>query len=287
MMDDKILQAGANSTIVVAPDEIGTPLEDAMSAPGPQERMDSCAIRAQQHVLAMYGIDVSETELVDDAIAHDEYNDGTALDDVGNLLERNGINVHRYMGATLAHLISELGQGHKVIVGIDANEIHASGIKETLIENVIDHIAEIPNHAVVVVDVDPHTFDVDIVDPADGQPHRLPAEVFADAWHDSGCFMVATDKAPSEYAGIQDFTPVMNDNDVDSFDVVLDTEGESTSVFKDLEDFSGDGISEMSNMDIAVPGTSDSYMVEANGDELSSMQTIDVAGNGEVHCLTP
>ena len=40
------------SDIVSAPDEIGTPFEDATYAPGPQERMDSCAIRAQQHVLS-------------------------------------------------------------------------------------------------------------------------------------------------------------------------------------------------------------------------------------------
>ena len=103
------------SDIISAPDEIGTPVEDAMSAPGPQERADSCAIRAQQHVLSMYGINVSETDLVNDAIEHGEYggsHDGTALDDVGNLLERNGLEIHKYEGATLAHLIAELAQGH-------------------------------------------------------------------------------------------------------------------------------------------------------------------------------
>ena len=37
--------------IVDAPDTIGTPIEDALYAPGPQERIDSCAIRSQQHIL--------------------------------------------------------------------------------------------------------------------------------------------------------------------------------------------------------------------------------------------
>ena len=95
------------SDIVSAPDEIGTPFEDATYAPGPQERMDSCAIRAQQHVLSMFGIDISETDLVNDAVSHGEYSEGgtygTVLSDVGNLLERNGVDVHRFNGATLAH----------------------------------------------------------------------------------------------------------------------------------------------------------------------------------------
>ena len=193
----------AGTEIELAPNEIGTPTEDAMFAPGPQERVDSCAIRAQQHVLSMFGIDISETDLVNDAISHDEYakpdHPGTALDDIGNLLERNGIDTNRYVGATMAHLISELGQGHKIIVGVDAYEIIADTPEERLIEMQRDSISETPNHAILVVNVDPHTLDVDIVDPSDGELHTVPATQFIDAWKDCNFFMVSTTQSPQEY----------------------------------------------------------------------------------------
>ena len=151
-MESFDMQKEVYSDIVPAPRETGTTLEDAMTAPGPQERRDSCALRAQQHVLKMFGIDISEANLRKDAIAHGEYatkdHSGTLIPDVGNLLERKGIDVHRYQGATLAHLISELAQGHKIIVGIDANEVLASGIQKP-IEWLKDRIVKNPNHAVV------------------------------------------------------------------------------------------------------------------------------------------
>ena len=230
------------SDIVSAPDEIGTPFEDAAYAPGPQERMDSCAIRAQQHVLSMFGIDVSETDLVNDAISHGEYSEddtyGTSISDVGNLLERNGVDVHRFEGATIAHLISELGQGHKIIVGIDANEIIASGAEETLIEHVKDAIKEVPNHAVVVSNVDPNTLDVDIVDPADGKLHRIPAATFMDAWHDSNCFMVSTNSAPKGFN--VDTTDIDNAMGVNSPIQRIDLDGDELTDIIGF-DYNGDG----------------------------------------------
>ena len=242
------------SDIIAAPNEIGTPFEDATYAPGPQERMDSCAIRAQQHVLSMFGIDVSETDLVNDAINHGEYSEndiyGTSISDIGNLLERNGIDVHRYEGATLAHLISELGQGHKIIVGIDANEVVASGTKETLIEHIKDAIREVPNHAVVVSNVDPNTLDVDIVDPADGKLHRVPASTFVDAWHDSNCFMVSTNSAPK---GFSTETTDFTDSAV------------SNSPIQRI-DLDGDGLTDIIGFDYNGDGKIDEYFIDFDHD---------------------
>lgn len=207
----------AGTEIELAPNEIGTPTEDAMFAPGPQERVDSCAIRAQQHVLSMFGIDISETDLVNDAISHDEYakpdHPGTSLDDIGNLLERNGIDTNRYVGATMAHLISELGQGHKIIVGVDAYEIVADTPEERLIEMQRDSVSETPNHAILVVNVDPHTLDVDIVDPADGELHTVPATQFIDAWKDCNFFMVSTTQTPQEYLEEADNAHISDTNE--------------------------------------------------------------------------
>ena len=202
-INNPISDAYNESKIIAAPEEIGTPIEDAFYAPGPQERVDSCAIRAQQHVLSMFGIERTETFLVNDAVSHGEYGasdcEGTSLDDVGNILERNGIETNRYVGATMAHLISELGQGHKIIVGVDAYEMVANTPEERFIESQRDLVSETPNHAIVVVNVDPHTLDVEIVDPADGQLHTIPAMQFVDAWRDCNFFMVSTTQSPSEY----------------------------------------------------------------------------------------
>lgn len=257
-MDQFDLTGDVYSDVISAPGEIGTPLEDAISAPGPQERLDSCAIRAQQHLLAMYGIEIPETDLVRDAISHGEYStldfNGTLLDDVGNLLERNGIGVHRYEGATIAHLISELAQGHKIIVGIDANEVVASDINEVMIERAKDQIAEVPNHAVVVVNVDAHSLDVEIVDPADGKLHRIPASTFVDAWHDSNCFMVATNKSPSEFTGVC----VPEEASASNF--------ESTDSRIKILDINGDGLGDIIGFDYNGDGIIDEYFIDNDHD---------------------
>ena len=189
--------------IVRAPETIGSPIKDAIYTPGPQERVDTCAIRSQQHILAMYGIDIPEADLVQDAIKHEEYSmsdtNGTSIDDVGNLLERHGVDVNRYDNATIAHLISELGQGHKIIVGIDAYEVIADSLPERMVEMQKDAVMERANHAVLVVDVDPRTLDVAIIDPADGRLHSVPVGRFIDAWQDSECFMMATKESPEEF----------------------------------------------------------------------------------------
>ena len=250
------------SDIISAPDEIGTPVEDAMSAPGPQERADSCAIRAQQHVLSMYGINVSETDLVNDAIEHGEYggsHDGTALDDVGNLLERNGLEIHKYEGATLAHLIAELAQGHKIIVGIDADEVIASSMHERMVEKAKDIVLERPNHAVVVSNVDPDTLDVDIVDPADGKLHRIPARVYMDSWRDSGCFMVATNTSPSEFLNGNDYN-----DEQGSLSSALNSDSEDSPIR--MIDLDGDGLSDVIGFDYNGDGTIDEYYLDSDHD---------------------
>ena len=203
MMEDRSFSRDERGEIVRAPETIGSPVEDAMHTLGPQERVDTCAIRSQQHILSMYGIDIPEAELVQDAIKHDEYSmsdtNGTSIDDVGNLLERQGIDVNRYDNATVAHLISELGPGHKIIVGIDAYEAIADSLPERLVEMQKDAVMERANHAVLVVDVDPRTLDVAIIDPADGCLHSVPVGRFIDAWQDSDCFMMATKESPEEF----------------------------------------------------------------------------------------
>ena len=189
--------------IEFAPDQIGTPLEDIRFSDGPQDRPDTCAIRTQQYILSMFGIEKSEADLVQEATLYKEYNpstfEGTSMEDAGNLLERNGLEIHRYMDATMAHLISELGQGHKILVAVDVDELIADTPQVYLAEKIEDAFLRDCNHAVLVTDINPHTMDVTIIDPLDGQLHIVSAKQFQDAWADSRCFMVSTAQSPDEY----------------------------------------------------------------------------------------
>ena len=83
---------------------------------------DTCAIKSQQLILKDFGIDVSETELVQTANANGWYNGGgTVPEDVGNLLNLAGIPVSKQSNANVFNLVNELAQGHEVIVGVDAD----------------------------------------------------------------------------------------------------------------------------------------------------------------------
>ena len=182
---------------------VGTPIEDFNATPAHQECLDTCDIHSQQQIMSMFGINATETDLVKDAIIHGEYAplgcEGTSILHTGNLLERHGIYVHRCINATIDDLISELSQGHKIIVAVDADEIWAEDEKSLSAEYIKDVISPESNHAVVVVGVDTVTGDVDVVDPGDGNLKRINSNVFVNAWQDSHFFMMATNQSPQEY----------------------------------------------------------------------------------------
>ena len=86
------------------------------------EKMD-CAIKAQQMVLRNYGIEVSTEELT--ALAKKqgwfEEGKGSAFDFVGELLNHYGVESVQMRNAGVYHIMHELSQGHKIIVGVDAD----------------------------------------------------------------------------------------------------------------------------------------------------------------------
>ena len=294
------------SKVVFAPTEIGTYEEDAVASPGGQERIDSCAIHAQQHVLAMFGIYITESSLVKDAILHGEYaifrESGTVLNDVGNLLERNGIKTHRYLNATIANLISELAQGHKVVVGVDSGELASVGNEfQQVVERHKDVLVAQPDHAVVVVGVDEQTFDVDIVDPADGRLYRLPVEIFLNAWEDSGNFMVATVQSPTEYLQSQnanhqsikmeECNMPKNDNfnnepQFDEFGNLIETTHSNVPKVSDPQAFDLDGDGVIDGIGIVVDengdGIPDGYAIDTKGTGLADLFITDSNGDGQM-----
>ncbi len=174
---------------------------------------DTCAIKSQQLILKDFGIDVSETELVQTANANGWYNGGgTAPEDVGNLLNLAGIPVSKQSNANVFNLVNELAQGHEVIVGVDADELwHNSSINEKLSNWFNDVFGEQGgNHALIVAGIDtrePNNIQVIVKDPGSGEDGKpYPLSQFLDAWSDTQCYMVSTDvAAPKDVSGMENF----------------------------------------------------------------------------------
>ena len=173
---------------------------------------DTCAIKSQQLILQDFGIDVTETELVQTASENGWYNGGTLIQDVGNLLELANIPVTRQDNSNVFNLVNELAQGHEVIVGVDADEMwYDDSISEKLKNWYNDFFGEQGgNHALIVAGIDttdPNNIQVIVKDPGrgdDGKPY--PLAQFMDAWADTQCYMVSTNLSAPEFAdGMKNF----------------------------------------------------------------------------------
>ncbi len=177
-----------------------------------QQYPDTCAIKSQQLVLEDFGIDVSETQLVQTANANGWYNGGgTNPQDVGNLLNLAGIPVTKQDGNVFT-LVNELAQGHKVIVGVDADELwHNDSVSEKWTNWANDFFGpQGGNHALIVAGIDtsdPNNIQVIVKDPGSGEDGKpYPLEQFMDAWADTQCYMVSTNISAPEYAdGMKNF----------------------------------------------------------------------------------
>jgi hypothetical protein len=181
-----------------APKEIGLSPVAGQSDLIKQGYDNTCAIRCQELILRDFGIPASEESLRQQAMDHGWYDPhgGTSEENVGNLLQMYGLDVHRYDDANIFNLTSELAQGHKVIVGVDSDELWHHSILTGFEDKVgIDGT----DHALIVSGIDtsdPNHLKVVLTDPGTGDIAKAyPVEQFVDAWKDSHCFMVATNDA--------------------------------------------------------------------------------------------
>ena len=191
--------------------EIEIPAELAMEIdinPYMQQYADTCAIKSQQLILNDFGIPCSEDDLVRYSIERGWYNGhGTNMEDVGNLLEDAGIECTRQCDANVFNLVSELSQGHKVIVGVDSGELWGNRFLEWLKDF---FFGETPDHALLVTGIDtrdPNNVKVIVTDPGTGETGKAyPLEQFMDAWSDASCYMCSTnDAVPSTVQGMENF----------------------------------------------------------------------------------
>lgn len=156
----------------------------------------TCAVKSQQLILNMFGVDVTEQQLMDEAFEHGLLTtNGTPMGDIGKLLELHGVSTQTFLSGNVATLMNELAQGHQVIVGVDSGELW-----EPLEEFYEDSaLGQVPDHALLVTGVDvsdPQNVQVIVTDPGSGCCRSYPYEQFVDAWSDSNFFMVSTTEAP-------------------------------------------------------------------------------------------
>ena len=174
-----------------------------------QKYSDTCGIRSQQIVLRDFGIDLSEDLLVEWSKRNGLYdNNGTSPEDVGKILEAAGISVTRKTGANIFDLMNELVLGHRVIVGVDANELWYNDHWTDKLKNWFDDVFKEQggNHALIVAGVNvntknPKEVNVILTDPGSGDLRiEYPLEQFMDAWQDTNTYMVSTNiAAPYQY----------------------------------------------------------------------------------------
>lgn len=188
------------------------PFPGASEAEIQQVMCDTCAIKSQEIIMKSFGIPVDELSLADEAFVKGYYapGEGTYPENVGRLLNDHGIPTHTETGANIYDLMDELAKGHKVIVGVDADELW----NPSFANKVADFFSETPNHALIVTGIDtsdPNDVKVILTDPGTGDVAKIySVDDFMDAWQDSDCFFVAT-----EYAPPSQFDPGMINFDYD------------------------------------------------------------------------
>jgi hypothetical protein len=168
---------------------IGDP-EESMESWHLQETDSSCAVAAQEFVLEdLLDREFTESELRDFASQNGWYSEnGTPMEDVGNILEAFGLNVEKHQGGTVQDIQNCLENGGNVIVGVDADEIWYG-------DNDTYGPGDDANHALEVIGIDYSNPDQPMVILNDsGNPNgcgsMVPLDLFMDAWEDSGNFMV-------------------------------------------------------------------------------------------------
>ena len=184
-----------------------------------QNHSNTCAIRSQQIVLRDYGVMLTQEEMMKYAAEHGWYDPdpdtgGTPMSAVGNFLDGCGVECTRKEEANIFDIVSELRDGHRVIVGLDADELWVNSETSFWKRNLLKGLnklkdafgGEAANHALVVAGVDvnpddPSDIHVTLIDSGTGEVcASYPYAQFKDAWDDAHCFMVSTNEpAPYQY----------------------------------------------------------------------------------------
>jgi len=153
-----------------------------------------CCIQSEKFILNKKGIEVSEESLIEIAMKNNWFNPkrGTPPIHIGKLLEWHGLSVDKKYANSITDLKEKLTAGHFVIAHIDGGELTG----DLMLEMIVDvEIGEIPDHVVVVVDIDLiDSQTVKIHDFSSGNEYdTYPIEQFMDSWADSKFYMISVE----------------------------------------------------------------------------------------------
>ena len=263
---------------------IGTPGDEYH-----QTYADTCAIKSQQIIMNEFGIPCTEDELVQYSIEHGLYHgQGTALMDVGKLLDVADIPYTQMENANVFNIVNELAQGHKVIVGVDSDELwNNDTVCSKFVNWMKDFIqGENPNHALIVAGIDtsdPNNIKVLVTDPGSGDHNKAyPLEQFLDAWSDSRCFMVSTNiPAPGFAEGMENF-----DMEIGHIDEIAGVSYPDFQIFNDLSMGLPDQVAiEDGNVISPIPSLTEAYFdFAANHIDFSQVFSSDYLFNDYLNC---
>lgn len=160
----------------------------AVAASCPQANL--CTLECEKYVLDKFNIEFNAAALFKESVEHGWLHDnGTALHDIGRLLEKHGLHVTRQYNCSIETLAKAIEEGESVIVAVDGGELLGNK-EEELYEDIF--IGEIPDHTVVVTSCDIENGTVTLFDPnSAANEDTYPIWQFVDAWNDSKNFMLS------------------------------------------------------------------------------------------------
>jgi hypothetical protein len=171
-----------------------------------QTEVDNCAVAAELSIINQFpGDDLSLDDATYISAANGWYMPGFGTDtgDIGKMMDLYGIPTHTVMGASIEELVSELQQGHGVIVGVNSAELWEAGMLSDVKQFFCDAFRlDTPefnpaDHAVVITGIDLSNPDCPMVMMNDsgiagGAAASYPLDQFRDAWGNSGFYYTST-----------------------------------------------------------------------------------------------
>ena len=148
-----------------------------------------CCLKCESYILHKRGISFNEQTLENHAAENGWLDDkGTALFNIGRVLESFGITVSRTYGSSIIDINNALNEGKDIIVAIDGGELTGDREKEFL-EDI--HDGHKPDHTVVILSCNTEKRLITLFDPdSKHEEDTYSFKVFLDAWADSNYYMI-------------------------------------------------------------------------------------------------
>ena len=148
-----------------------------------------CSLECEKKILNKFNIAFDEEQVLRTSIDNGWLQEeGTAIQDIGMILESNGLQVKRRFQCTINDVATALENNEGIIAVVDGGEL-SGDIEEELDEDI--EIGEIPDHTVAIVSCDIENRTVTLFDPNScNAEDTYPLERFMDSWDDSANFMV-------------------------------------------------------------------------------------------------